>query len=61
MKRILHRQRRMGLVLAVCGVLTAVVAGGDITAALVLVPLGVGLMCTKEAVLYEAKKRTRRG
>ena len=59
MKRILHKQRRLGLVLAVCGVLTAVVAGGDITAALVLVPVGVWMMATREAVLYEAKRAGR--
>lgn len=61
MKRILHRQRRMGAVLVVCGVLSAVIGGGDITAALVLVPLGLWMMFVKEAVLYEEKKRTGRG
>lgn len=56
MKRRIHRQRRYGAVLAVCGVLNAVVAGGDITAALVLVPLGLLLLCTKECVLYEEER-----
>jgi hypothetical protein len=37
------------------GVLSAVIGGGDITAALVLVPLGIWMLCTKEAILYEEK------
>jgi hypothetical protein len=40
-------------VLVLLGVLSAVVDGGDITAALVLVPLGVGLLCAKRVWLYE--------
>lgn len=57
MKRRIHRQRRYGAALAACGVLSAVVAGGDITAALVLVPLGVWMLCTKECVLYEEERK----
>ena len=61
MKKRIHRQRRYGAALVLLGVLSAVIGGGDITAALVLVPLGLWMMCTKEAVLYEEKKRTGRG
>ena len=55
MKKRIHRQRRCGAVLVLLGVLSAVIGGGDITAALVLVPLGIWMLCTKEAILYEEK------
>ena len=56
MKKLIHRQRRYGAALVVLGVLMAAVSGGDVTAALVLAPLGVAMMCTKEVVLYEEKR-----
>lgn len=55
MKKRIHRQRRYGAALVLLGVLSAVIGGGDITAALVLVPLGIWMLCTKEAILYEEK------
>jgi hypothetical protein len=56
MKKLIHKQRRYGAALVLLGVLSAVIGGGDITAALVLAPLGVAMMCTKEVVLYEEKR-----
>lgn len=56
MKKLIHRQRRYGAALVLLGVLSAVIGGGDITAALVLVPLGAAMLCTKEVVLYEEKR-----
>lgn len=56
MKKLIHKQRRCGAALVLLGVLSAVIGGGDITAALVLAPLGVAMLCTKEVVLYEEKK-----
>lgn len=58
MKKLIHRQRRYGAALVVLGVLMAAVSGGDVTAALVLAPLGIWMLCTKECVLYE-EERTR--
>lgn len=55
MKKRIHRQRRYGAALVLLGVLSAVIGGGDITAALVLVPLGIWMLRTKEAILYEEK------
>jgi hypothetical protein len=55
MKKLIHRQRRYGAALVLLGVLSAVIGGGEITAALVLVPLGIWMLCTKEAILYEEK------
>lgn len=55
----MFEQRCSGLALIVCGVLTAVIADGDITAALVLVPLGLWLLFTRERVLYTGKERRR--
>lgn len=56
MKKRIHRQRRYGAALVLLGVLSAVIGGGDITAALVLVPLGIWMLCTKEEILYEEKR-----
>lgn len=56
MKKRIHRQRRYGAALVLLGVLSAVIGGGDITAALVLVPLGIWMLRTKEAILYEEKR-----
>lgn len=56
MKKLIHKQRRYGAALVLLGVLSAVIGGGDITAALVLVPLGVAMLCTKEEILYEEKR-----
>lgn len=52
-------QKLAGLALIVCGVLTAVIAGGDITAAVVLVPLGLWLLFTRERAFYTGKERRR--
>lgn len=52
----MFEQRCSGLALIVCGVLTAVIADGDITAAFVLVPLGAWLLFTRERVFYSGKE-----
>lgn len=44
-------QRAAGLVLVVTNMLAAYIMDGDITAAVLLVPLGIYLMLTKEKVL----------
>ena len=44
-------QRAVGLVLVATNMLAAYVLDGDITAAVLLVPLGIYLMLTKEQVL----------
>lgn len=44
-------QRSVGLVLVVTNMLAAYIMDGDITAAVLLVPLGIYLMLTKEQVL----------
>ena len=44
-------QRAVGLVLVVTNMLAAYIMDGDITAAVLLVPLGIYLMLTKEKVL----------
>ena len=45
-------QRIGGLALTVCGVLTAIISDGDITAALVLVPLGCWLLFSGKDLFY---------
>lgn len=45
-------QKLSGLALIVCGVLTAVIAGGDITAAVVLVPLGLWLLFSRKNLFF---------
>lgn len=44
-------QRAVGLVLVATNMLAAYILDGDITAAVLLVPLGIYLMLTKEQVL----------
>lgn len=44
-------QRAVGLVLVATNMLAAYIMDGDITAAVLLVPLGIYLMLTKEKVL----------
>lgn len=44
-------QKLLGAALVVLGVLSAVILEGDITVALMVVPLGIGVMLTKEEVL----------
>ena len=44
-------QRAAGLVMVVTNMLAAYIMDGDITAAVLLVPLGIYLMLTKEKVL----------
>lgn len=48
----MKRQRIYGLLLIICGLLTAL-PEHDLTAAVFLVPLGLYVMLTKENVLYE--------
>lgn len=48
----MFEQRIGGLTLIVCGVLTAVIADGDITAAIVLVPLGCWLLFSRKNLFY---------
>lgn len=48
----MFEQRCSGLALIVCGVLTAVIADGDITAAIVLVPLGCWLLFSRKNLFY---------
>lgn len=57
-----RKQRIMGLILAILGVVSAIVSGGDIAAALLLVPFGLFVMFTKEMLVtddyfYEIKAK----
>lgn len=57
-----RKQRLMGLLLALLGVLSAFVLEGDITVALLIVPMGLYLVFTKEMFwmdnyYYECKRR----
>ena len=48
-----RRQKIHGAILAVCGVLSAILFEGDITAALLLVPFGLYIVFTKKALLID--------
>lgn len=48
-----RKQKILGGILIALGVLTAILLAGDITAALLLVPLGLWLCLTKEAVYMD--------
>lgn len=48
----MFEQRIGGLALTVCGVLTAILADGDITAAVVLVPLGCWLLFSRKNLFF---------
>jgi hypothetical protein len=57
-----RKQKICGAIVAALGVLSAIILNGDITAALLLVPLGLYVMFTKEKVLmddyyYECKAK----
>jgi hypothetical protein len=45
------KQKLAGLVLCILGVLSAIVAEGDATAALMVIPLGIFVMLTKNKVM----------
>lgn len=47
-----RKQRCLGVALMVLGVLSAIILG-DITAALLIVPFGLSIVCTKEKVLLD--------
>ena len=47
------KQRIMGGVLIALGILSAIVLGGNVTAALILVPLGSYIVLTKKPVLMD--------
>lgn len=49
------RQKSIGFIMAVMGVLSAIILNGDITAAIMLIPLGIWLMFTKNKAIYENK------
>ena len=49
--RYFRKQKILGAVLALLGILTAIIFDGDITVAVMLVPLGLGVMFTKDRVL----------
>lgn len=48
-----RKQRRYGLALLAIAVLAAFLTGGDITASILLAPLGVYLVFTKEMVIMD--------
>lgn len=47
------KQKLLGVAIILLGVITAVILEGDITVALFLVPLGIGVIVTKEEVLID--------
>lgn len=51
-KKYFRRQKLIGIVAIVVGILSAIVGEGDITAAVVLVPLGLYVLFTKTPVMY---------
>lgn len=46
----LIKQRIMGIIMIVLGIISAVVLDGDVTACMIVVPLGIWLMVTKKCV-----------
>ena len=48
-----RKQKFLGALLVVTGILTVIISGGDITTALLLVPMGLYIVFTKEAVLLD--------
>lgn len=54
------KQRLMGLALVILGILSAVITG-DGTAALIIVPMGLCAVFTKEYILTDTKKSARNG
>lgn len=53
MKRYYRKQKAYGAAIAILGLLTAVLLDGDITVAILMVPLGLTVMFTKERVLLD--------
>lgn len=45
------KQKLMGVLVIVLGILSVILSEGDGTAALVIIPMGVGLIITKDMVL----------
>lgn len=48
-----RRQKLYGVAMVILGVLSAFIADGDITAALLVVPLGLCLIFTRKKVMYD--------
>lgn len=46
----LIKQRIMGVIMIVLGIISAVVLDGDVTVCMIVVPLGIWLMITKKYV-----------
>jgi hypothetical protein len=53
MKKIHAKQRKLGLILIALAIISAVVTGGNILAALILVPLGLYMVFTKKKIIYD--------
>lgn len=51
--RYFRKQKLIGAILIAIGIFTAIILEGDITAALLVVPLGLDLCFTKEAVITD--------
>lgn len=51
--RYFRKQKILGGVLALLGILSAFLLEGDITAALLMTPIGICIMFTKDMVLYD--------
>lgn len=49
-ERYLIKQRIMGVIMIVLGIISSVVLDGDVTACMIVVPLGIWLMITKKYV-----------
>lgn len=48
-----RKQRCYGLAFILLGILTAIILGGDITVSILLVPLGIYIMLTKEMLITD--------
>ena len=49
----LRRQKLIGLGLIVLGVLSAIILDGDVTAALLVTPIGAYVLFTKDQVIWD--------
>lgn len=61
-KKYFVKQKLLGLSLIILAIITAILTEGDITLAFILVPIGLGIIFTKEMVLmndyyYEMKRK----
>lgn len=52
-KRYFRRQKLLGLALTILGILSAIMLEGDITVAMLTVPLGLYVLFTKKPVMYD--------